>query len=278
MHGVYAHELAVADALRVDRAEPVALLQCEEVHAPLVDVGEVHDQFGRASRRQHVVPQRAVDGHVCEFADVLHRLGHVPYRERVAALEHGGVDLVLLVDGVAQRSGAVGAVVVGVKMVARLDFPEVEHGVAELAQGVCIRSFHSHAHHEYGEGVAVFDFHRVRVEFRGFEAVEGREFFDNFCFAGSLAAVLAGKYGKRQRRGRQKHQGRISQSHLRFLIDELELVDIEHAAHRSREVIAISARAGVDYYVLGLALRVPVFDLYLERHIFRILSFGVGCL
>ena len=42
------------------------------------------------------------------------------------------------------------------------------------------------------------------------------------------------------------------------------------------EVVAVAARAGVDYHILGLALRVPVLDFDRERHIFRILALGVG--
>ena len=216
MYGVYAHELAVADALRVDGAEPVAFLQGEEVHAPLIYVREVHDELRGCPGCNHVVPEGTAYGHVGEFAYVLHRLGDIPNRERVAAPEYGRVDLVLLIDRVAQHAGAVGGVVIGVEMVARLDPAQVEHRIAELAERVGVGSLHAHAHHEHREGVAVFDFHGVGVEFRGLEAVERRQFLDDFGFACRVTAVLAGKHGKRQRHGRQKHYCRIFQFHPRF--------------------------------------------------------------
>lgn len=215
MHRVDAYQLSVAHALGVDCAESVAFLKSEEVHAPLVDVREVHYEFGRASGGEHVVPERAVDGHVGVFADVLDRLGHIPDGERVAALEDGGVDLVLLVYRIAQVAGAVGHLVVGVQMVSGLDFPQVEHRVAELAESVGVGGVHAHAHHEDGEGVAVLDLHGVGFELRGLEAVERRHFL--YRFVGFVDGVLlAGEYGEGQQGRCQACREEFSGLHFIF--------------------------------------------------------------
>ena len=130
MHRIDPENLVVAQALGVYHLKSVILLESEEVHAPLVDVGEFGNQQGGRSRLEHIVPQGFLDGYI-GISPFLHgRLRNVEGIQRVRAVEDGGAYHIVVIYYVFRRMQGVFPVE-GLEAVSRPYSPYVEQGVAQ---------------------------------------------------------------------------------------------------------------------------------------------------
>ena len=159
MDRIDADHFAFADELIVNHPEAVAFLECKEVHAPLVDVGQGHDQVGGAAGGDHVVPQRAVDRHIGLAADMLDGFLDLPHVQRVNAAEDRRMDAVFGIDDVTQLAAPLGrGVIVSLHLLAGNQLAHVEGALASLREQVGLGGAETQPVHHAGEGVADADF------------------------------------------------------------------------------------------------------------------------